>query len=71
MKLLAEGTLSLSEKDKQYSLKMEMIKKDLATLAQAIETRMDTKLSTIENGQQINKSTIETQMEQALKRYSD
>ena len=48
-----------------------MIKKDLATLAQAIETRMDTKLSTIENGQQINKSTIETQMEQALKRYSD
>lgn len=50
MKLLAEGTLSLSEKDKQYGLKMDMFKKDLATLAQAIETRMDTKLSTLENG---------------------
>jgi hypothetical protein len=29
MKLLAEGTLSLSEKDKQYQVKMEMMRKEL------------------------------------------
>jgi hypothetical protein len=50
MKLLAEGTLSLSEKDKQYQVKMEMMRKELTTIGQSIEARMDTKLTTYENG---------------------
>ena len=68
---MAEGTLSLSEKDKQYQLKMDLMRKDLANMANAIETRIDSKLTTFENGQQIIRSTIETQIDQALKRYSD
>lgn len=32
LKLLAEGTLSLSEKDKQYQVKMEMMRKELQTI---------------------------------------
>lgn len=50
LKLLAEGTLSLSEKDKQYQLKMEMMRKELTTIGQSIEARMDTKLTTYESG---------------------
>ena len=60
LKLLAEGTLSLSEKDEQYQVKMEMMRKELQTIGQSIEVRMDTKLSTYENGASINKTTIET-----------
>lgn len=71
LKLLAEGTLSLSEKDKQYQVKMDMMRKELQSMGAAIETRIDTKLTTYENGQQINKTTIETQMEQAMKRYTE
>ena len=29
MKLLAEGTLSLSEKDKGYTLKIDLLKKEI------------------------------------------
>ena len=32
LKLLAEGTLSISEKDKQYQVKMEMMRKELQTI---------------------------------------
>ncbi len=32
---------------------------------------MDTKLTTYENGQVMNKTTLETQMEQQIKRYSE
>jgi exonuclease VII small subunit len=71
LKLLAEGTLSLSEKDKQYQVKMEMMRKELNTIGQSIEARLDTKLTTYENGQSINKTTIETQMEHSMKRYSE
>ena len=71
MKLLAEGTLSLSEKDKQYQVKMEMMRKELQTIGQSIEARMDTKLSTYENGASMNKTTIETQMEHSMKRYNE
>jgi hypothetical protein len=63
MKLLAEGTLNLSEKDKQYQLKMDMMRKELTTIGQSIETRMDTKLTTYESGLAMNKSTLDTQME--------
>ena len=71
MKLLAEGTLTLSEKDKQYSLKVDTIKKDLQSLASAIETRIDSKLYSLENGQQVSRSTLEQQVDMALKRYGD
>ncbi len=40
-------------------------------MGQSIEARLDTKLTTYENGASINKTTIETQMEQAMKRYSE
>jgi len=42
---------------------MEMMRKELNTIGQSIETRLDTKLTTYESGQSINKTTIETQME--------
>lgn len=71
LKLLAEGTLSLSDKDKQYSTKLELMRKELQTLGQAIETRIDAKLSTYESTQQMAKATIETQLDQAVKRYGD
>ena len=32
---------------------------------------METKLTTYENGQMMNKSTIESQMEQHMKRYTE
>lgn len=32
---------------------------------------MDTKLTTYESGQAMNKTTIETQLEQAMRRYGD
>jgi hypothetical protein len=40
----------LSEKDKQYQLKMDMMRKELTTIGQSIEARMDTKLTTYESG---------------------
>lgn len=59
LKLLAEGTLSLSEKEKQFSLKVEIMRKDLQNMANSLETRLETKLSSVENGQKVNVSTIE------------
>jgi hypothetical protein len=50
---------------------MDMMRKELQNLGQAIETRIDSKLSTYENGHQITKTTIETQLEQSMKRYND
>ena len=63
LKLLAEGTLSLSDKDKQYQVKMDMMRKELTNIGQSIEARIDTKLQTFESGQQVVKATIETQLE--------
>jgi hypothetical protein len=48
--LLAEGTLNLSEKEKQFALKVEIMRKDLQNMANSIETRLDTKLSSVESG---------------------
>lgn len=48
-----------------------MMRKELNTIGQSIETRLDTKLTTYESGQSINKTTIETQMEQSMKRYNE
>jgi hypothetical protein len=42
---------------------MEMMRKELTTIGQSIEARMDTKLTTYESGQAMNKTTIETQLE--------
>ena len=50
---------------------MEMMRKELQTIGASIETRLDTKLTTYENGASINKTTIETQMEQTMKRYTE
>ena len=50
LKLLAEGTLSLSDKDKQYQVKMDMMRKELQSIGSSIEARIDTKLTTFENG---------------------
>lgn len=50
---------------------MEMMRKELTTIGQSIEARMDTKLTTYESGQAMVKTTIETQMEQAMRRYGD
>ena len=69
LKLLAEGTLSISEKDKQYQTKMEMMRKELTNIGHCIETRRDTKLTTYESGLAMNKSTLDTQMESYMKRY--
>lgn len=63
LKLLAEGTLSLSDKDKQYTVKMDLMRKELQTLGQAIETKIDSRMTTYENAQQVTRSTIETQLE--------
>ena len=69
LKLLAEGTLSISEKDKQYQVKMDMMRKELTNIGHSIETRMDTKLTTYESGLAMNKNTLDTQMESYMKRY--
>ena len=69
LKLLAEGTLSISEKDKQYQVKMDMMRKELTNIGLSIETRMDTKLTTYESGLAMNKNTLDTQMESYMKRY--
>ena len=71
LKLLAEGTLSLSEKEKQFSLKVEIMRKDLQNMANSLETRLETKLSSVENGQKVNVSTIEQQVESGFKRFND
>eukprot|EP00347_Sterkiella_histriomuscorum_P008751 403343892 len=71
LKLLAEGTLSLSEKEKQFALKVEIMRKDLSNMANSIETRLDTKLSSVETGQKVSASTIENQVESGFKRFND
>jgi hypothetical protein len=68
---LAEGTLSLSEKEKQFALKVEIMRKDLSNMANSIESRLDTKLSSVESGQKVNVTTIENQMESGFKRFND
>lgn len=50
LKLLAEGTISLSDKDKQYQVKMDMLRKELQNIGTSIEARIDSKLTTYENG---------------------
>lgn len=50
---------------------MDMMRKELQTLGQAIEVRIDTRMTTYENAQQVTRATIETQLEQAMKRYSE
>jgi exonuclease VII small subunit len=39
---------------------MEIMRKEIQTIGQSIEARLDTKLTTYENGVSINKTTIET-----------
>ena len=71
LKLLAEGTISLSDKDKQYQVKMDMLRKELQNIGTSIEARIDSKLTTYENGEQLARSTIETQLDQVMRRYGD
>ena len=71
LKLLAEGTLSLSEKDKQYQMKMDLMKKDLQNFAQAVEARMDSRFGAIDNNMQMNKTATESQVDIALKKYGE
>ena len=59
MKLLAEGTLSLSEKDKGYNLKIDLLKKEISGISASIDTKLETRLSSMESGHKISASTIE------------
>ena len=40
-------------------------------MANSLETRLETKLSSVENGQKVNVSTIEQQVESGFKRFND
>ena len=50
MKLLAEGTLNLSEKDKQYAMRFDQMRKEVQAMNAAFESRIDTRLQTYESG---------------------
>lgn len=71
LKLLAEGTLSLSEKEKQFALKVEIMRKDLQNITNSLEARLETKLSSVENGQKVSASAVETQLENGFRRFSE
>lgn len=71
MKLLAEGTLSLSEKEKGYNLKIDLLKKEVSNLGSSIETKLESRLSSMESGHKVSASTIENQMETSFKRFND
>ena len=40
-------------------------------MANALEQKLDTRLASLENGQNLSRSAIETQVESQMKRYQD
>ncbi len=69
MKLIQDGNNQSLEKDKAWATRLDNLKKELATLSQGVEGRLDTKLLNLERNQQNMKSTLEQRIDQSERKF--